>query len=199
MPFTPLTATHRLNFQYSVLGFTHTVKLYCKRQDPLIGGPALLNRDGTLTDVVDAAQGFWDDIRGNYSDSVAAPGCLFEERSGSLWLPITGVTVAGAGGSSTPPSPASQFTMLIRDTAFKKMRLTLMEMRHGYVGHSPSGLGIYTDLDVIANSYNGVGFGPHDPYMWQKSRGDNYILASGAIAGSTLDLNDKLKRRRGLE
>lgn len=196
---TPLTATHRFTMSYVVDGFTHIKRSYCKRQDPLIGGPAVLDRNGSLIDVVDAAQGLWDTFSQSLETTVPPPAVLFEERSGSLWLPVAAATVTGSGSSTNGVRLASQYTLVVRDTAFKKIRATWLEFSEAYVGHSPSGLGISTTLDVIANNYNGAGAIANHPFLWEKSRGDNYILASGAIAGGTLDLNDKIKRRRGLE
>jgi hypothetical protein len=196
---TPLTATHRFSFTYAVDGLQHVAIAYCKRQDPLIGGMGVANRDGSsLTSIGDAAQGYWDLMKQQMLGSVPVPTVLFEERSGLLWFPLAGVAVTGAAGAGAN-FHASQYTLVVRDTSFKKLRITWMEGALGYVGHSPSGLGLGAGADNIANGYNGVGFGAHDPYVWQKSRGDRYILAAGAIAGATLDLNDKLKRRRGLE
>lgn len=199
MPFTPLTATHRLQMQYVITGFTHTIHAYCERGADILGAKQLVDRDGILPlPFQDVAQEWWADVSLNLGEDVPPPVVLLQERSGLLWLPIDSFTPTGTGGSD-PSTLANQLTVVVRDTDFRKIRITVLETINGYVGHSPSGRGIDANIDAFCDAIDGVDTDIHAIYRWQKSRGDNFILATGAIAGATLDLNDKLKRGRGYE
>jgi hypothetical protein len=196
---TPLTATHRMDVSYFVSGELHHRHEYCKKGTTLFAGhPSVVLNDGTTEiDWRDAAQRLTDKI-GNWSLMDAHPTVALEERSGSVWNPVdfyTSTTLAETGTLA----PASQLTVVLRDTSFEKLRVTLMEGRTGYVGHSPSGLGINTEIDNVVAAWTTPGSDDFNPFNWAKSRGDRYLLSSGTCAGATLDLNDKLKRRRGLE
>lgn len=197
---TPLTATDRFEFEVFVSGLPHKIHAYCKRTVPLMGAEQIINRDGsTPMDAGDSAQGFWNGIRGIFDTTVVAPSVVLQNRSGIVWNPVASYTLTDAGSAGGSIYLASQLTVLINDTAFKKIRLTLMEPNEGYVGHSPTGLGITGTIDAMIPTFTDSSSASNSPFFWMKSRGDNYIAASGAVRGATLDLNDKLKRRRGLE
>jgi len=196
---TVLTATHRITISYIVAGSLHKYRAYCKRQDPLIGDPAVLDRDGGLITWTDAAEGLWGLVNQLYNTAVAAASALFEERSGAVWLPIASATLAAVGTDATPYAPAQQITWVIRDTAFKKIRAVWLETSQPYIGHSNTVTGLSAGVNQVGAAYQEEGAFTNNAFRWQKSRGDNYILATGAVAGVTFDLNDKLKRGRGLE
>lgn len=195
---TTLTATHRIFTQWINDGIIHDSIAYCERGTDIAGIPYLKDRDGVTelpwTDAIAQLRVALQSVVGN---TFAGLSHQLEERSGSLWFPVAfGTTLALSGG---PAQPASQFTLVLRDTSFLKIRVTLLECIHGYVGHSNTGLGINGAIDDFVGNYNGDGGGSDMPYRWQKSRGNNFILGVGSVAGGTLDLNDKMKRRRGLE
>lgn len=195
---TTLTATHRITLTYVCTGFTHLWRGFCKVGSTVLGVRQLVCRDG-ITEISwkDGIE-YWGSKVPEFADCDATMSALLEVRSGTLWNPLDAdaFTVGLFGGTF---APASQYTAVVRDTAFKKIRVVLMEGFNGYVGHAASGYGINAGLDDMSDVLNGNDADPLTNYQWQKSRGDNYILASGAIAGVTLDLNDKLKRARGLE
>lgn len=196
---TPLSAIHRLTLNYNVAGFSHVLRAYCARGADVSGVPQLLARDAvSLVSVPSAAQGLWDLIREVHPSGTLAATGFFEARSGLVWNPIIGLTPTGAGtgGAATL---AQQETITVRDANFNKIKVVIMESDQGYIGHSASGLGINSEVDDQITRLNGTDTDANAPFNWMKSRGNAYISATSPIAGVTMDLNDKLKRRRGLE
>lgn len=197
----PLLATNRITLSYTVIGFAHKMHAYCIRGfDTPAGVPQVTFRDGvTGLEWEDAAQGLWNAIRPMLEIPTAAATATFDELISLAWVPLAAAALTGAGQSSGSAKVASQATWVVRDTAFKFMRFIILEHTEGYVGHSPTGLTLGPTPANTTNDLNGVETLAGEPFNWQVSRGRRYILASGAIAGLTYDLNDKLKRGRGLE
>lgn len=192
-----LVAVDRITINYTVQALAHKQRFYVKQGTPIGGAAQLLDRDGsTLIPAEDAAQFAWDTMRDKFHTSVLAADYILEHRSGLNWNPVEANVLVGAGtGGNT--SVASQFTLVLRDTAFFKLHNLLLEHSEGYAGHSNTGLGLNTPLDnyVLALTTD---IDPNCQWHWAKSRGDRYILASGAGAGGTLGMNDKIRRARGL-
>jgi hypothetical protein len=197
----PLLATNRITVAYTCSGLQHKQRAYCIRGFDTGGGePQVTFRDGSTGLPWDAAaQGIWNATRAMMATSVAAATAIFEELVGLAWVPLAGVTLTGIGLAGGTPQPAQQASLVLRDTAFKFIRVILLETTQFYVGHSPTGLTLGADAAAWVNDYNGAETLAGEPFQWQVSRGKRYILASGAVAGVTYDLNDKLKRARGLE
>lgn len=197
---TTILATDRIELAYIVDGHEHKCRLYCKRVTTLTTGhQSVTARDGsTLLDWTECAQAVAAMIDA-YSRADANPlAALQTQGAPNVWNPIDffATSTPGHGGAY---QPASEITFVLRDTAFTRPKFVLMEGSSGYVGHSADGSGMPSAVVVLKNSLDGTSADPHDPYNWMKSLHDNYLLASGTIAGATLDLNDKLKRMRGLE
>jgi hypothetical protein len=195
----PLLANDRVKIDYYVDGQPHVVRMYCNRGTTSGSTYNLLARDlSTQLDWQPCIQQAWNCFVGLFYAGTPTPIATLESLSGSVWNPIDAFTLvnAGAGGSY---NPASQATWVVRDTAFKKIHLVLMEHRLGYVGHAGNGLGLAAITDVVTRDITGADGDAFGLFQWWKSRGNRYILPSGAIAGLTFDLNDKMKRRRNLE
>jgi hypothetical protein len=193
----PLLATDRIVFNIAVGGLAHKLVAYVKQAAPIMGVPQILDRDGITTHGWDgAAQYMWDLLVAIYDSTTPPAAAELQNRSGIVWNPVAGVTLT-SNGIGTGIALAGQLTYVLRDTAFKHIRYTLMETTLPYAGHEPNGFGLDVNADALltalTSNSNVVA-----PFNWQKSRGDRYILASGACAGGTLDLNDKLRRRRSL-
>lgn len=197
MPST-LTATHRIVAKWQNSGLEHVQRAYCELGTPIGGVQQLVSRDGVSPiPVPDAYQGMFDALSAILADTDAAISFSLEERTGLIWNPLDFDSIPPFTGRTLVP--ASQFTLVLRDTAFIKIRVVVLETAEGYVGHSASGLGINANTDDFTNNYNGnTGVGT-EPFFWQKSLVDNFILAGGSVAGGTYDLNDRAKRDRGLE
>jgi hypothetical protein len=121
-----------------------------------------------------------------------------QTRSGTIWNPIAFATLSGGGAGNASTKAASQATFVLRDSAFKKIRAMVLEHTEGYVFHSLDGTGGSSATQFWAGGYTGVDTNSNAMYRWVKSRGDRFILGTGMAAGLTFDLNDKLKRARGL-
>lgn len=196
MPST-LTATHRIVAKWQNTGLEHVARAYCKRGTPIVGIEQVVHRDGSSPiPITDAYQGMFNALSAIVADTDADISFSLEERTGLLWNPLDFGSIPPITGRTLVP--ASQFTLVLRDTAFVKIRVVVLETAEQYVGHSASGTGINANTNDFVNSYNNVSMSGIEPYFWQKSLVDNYILASGSVAGGTYDLNDRAKRDRGL-
>lgn len=197
----PLLATARLQFLYQVSGFNHRLNCYVAYND-VLGQHQMVDRDGITTVLWSlGGQYLWDKFRALYSAaSLAAPASLsLFQRSGSLWNLIDVTTLTGIGTSGGAFTAGNMYTWVLRDLQFKKLRFLSLENVYGYVGHWNNGLRGDAATDAVTNMLSGADASANAPYRWMKSRGDRFLAASGAVAGLTLDLNDKLKRARGYE
>lgn len=195
---TPLTATYRITMTYTPSPLTHKWRGYVK---PVAAGPqpwSLTTFDGLSVDTwVASIQAWWNVLRTfMYDTTTPAPDAVLEQHAGLLWVPLDFAALTGAGTLGVGNAAAQQTTIVVRDTAFAKMRIVLLEPNQPYLGHSSTGLGLTAGATAIANEYNGVANTPADPYNWQVSRGNRYVLRAGAISGLTFDQNRKLKRAR---
>jgi hypothetical protein len=199
---TPLTALFRITLTYVVAGLSHKVRAYVR---PVAVGaqPWVLN-DRTNTPMIitwrDVALGWWLHIFAPVmTSSVPGASAVLEQFVAGLWQPIDFYSVVQVGLDPAPPTLAEEATYVIRDTAFKKIRVILLETTQGYLGHSNTGMGVTGSFDVVTPYLNGATPVATSPWNWQVSRGNRYFLAAGAIAGLTLDQNRKLKRARHQE
>lgn len=194
----PLLATNRVTFTFTVSGLNHVQRFYCERAAPLLGVEQLADRDGIVTrDAQSCFDSGWQGIARVLGVLTTTATAILEEYSAPLWNPVAAFTVSAAGDQAAD-TPASQLTVVVRDTAFKKIRMTTMEPGLGYAGHSNTGYGFNVSADQYIDSITGADTDTFGIYRWAKSRGDRFIMASGMIAGATLDFNDKLKRSRNL-
>ncbi len=197
----PLLATAKLEFQYTVSTFVHRLNMYIAYND-VLGQHQMVDRDGITTILwTVGAQYLWDKIRAMYNPTaMPAPAQLsIFQRSGIFWNLIDIATLTGAGSSVGGETLANQYTWVLRDLQFKKLRFVLLEGINGYTGHWQNGLTPDPAMNAVTNALSGADANANAPYRWFKSRGDRFLAATGNIAGLTLDLNDKLKRARGLE
>jgi hypothetical protein len=196
---TPLVSSRRITLTYVVLGLSHKHRHYAVNADS--GGiRQVLHRDGTtVISWTDAAQALWDAIRQVLDNTVPAATALLEDRSGTLWLPTASATLSNAGQVSGVVNIASQITTVLRDTTFKKIRSIVLEHDEGYVGHSATGHTISSAVTSMVSALDGTVVSPAEtPFNWIVGRSENYILSSGAVAGVTLDSNDRIRRSRGV-
>jgi hypothetical protein len=196
-----LLATARIELSYVVNGLAHKLRHYCTIVY-VLGQPQVADRDGLNTLIWDAgvAQFWWNRVRGMLENGAVqgTAQAQLQSRSGTIWNPIAYATLSGGGAGNASTKSASQATFVLRDTAFKKIRAMILEHTEGYVFHSLDGTGGSSATLVWANAYTGADTDGNAMYRWVKSRGDRFILGRGSAAGLTFDLNDKLKRARGL-
>lgn len=200
---TPLTANYRISIAYVVRTIPHVWRGYCKRGADLSGIPSVIVRDGSTTiEWSHAAQGAWNVIRQILENETPAPNATLEHRltGTQVWETIDTAALESTGADTQDTSLASQLTVVLRDTANKKIRFVVLEHSRGYVGHAANHDGFGDPVKSLVKNLDGFVTDDNTiPFGWQVSRANNYIKATGACAGITLDLNDKVKRGRGLE
>lgn len=195
---TPLSATGRVTVPYTENGKTHKLRVYCSIANPTGPAPYLL-------DFRDATSGDWQvkvaSLQAKLAATMAAGASfgnpLLEYRTGILWSLLDSFPSATYTFPSDAYNPAVQVTAVLRDTLNKKTRFEMMEGRYAAPFHSIGSVGAPTAWANLASALSSAGGDPDDPYMWIKSRGDNY-LASASVVGITGTLNKKLRRARGL-
>lgn len=196
----PLTAAFRLNFAYTVQGLTHSLRMYCKAQVALTdnsGYGVLARDDSTIIGATDAAQGVWDGIRPFFSAAVLPPQVTVQARVLTQWNPVATPIVTGNGSAGGGSSPASQLTITLRTVTFDHLRVLVLEALGAipakYTGVIPFSLA-YPSLGTLWGSTapsNG-------PYHWQVGRDNQHVQAGQAFVSAATDLNDKVRRARGL-
>lgn len=195
---TPLAALWRITWPYLIGGVSHKVRLYVKSIGTVVGGVIqLTDRNLTDFDWTDAADDFVTMLSANMLDQSTSYGTvLLEQRSGALWN-LMDTHTPSPSGSLTPYHPGSQYTIVLRDTSFGKVKVVLLETVWPAPNHfvTPTG-----GTDSHEDAFMGVlsGTGTHYPYMWIISRGGHFLAVSGAFVGGTITLNRKVRRRRGL-
>lgn len=200
---TALVATHRITVSYADASQVHVIRAYCKPANMSATPPTIHHRNGSTTfSWVLAAQHLFSMIANILDNDFSPGGALLEENvvGTDTWTVVDTASLTGTGALGSGTLPASQYTLVVRDTEFRKIRVVVLDTAKHYTGHSASGLGIDTDTDTVANEYNGANASDDDsPYNWQVSRKNLFVKAVGAVAGGTYDLNDRVKRDRGLE
>lgn len=197
----PLLATNRVSLKYTVAGLQHVWRAYVNA-GALIGGfPSFVDRNGLNTSNWHAAYTAWWAILASMwpASAVPAPQATFEQLSGTLWNPIDVLTLPGGGSGGGVYQPAQESTWVIRDSAFKKLRIIFLEISQPYLGHAATGYALSVPTDNVTAGYDGTSTAAAMPFMWQVSRGNRYVLPSGSVAGLTFDQNRKLKRVRHYE
>lgn len=188
----------RLKFLYATQGENHVVHAYVVRGTDISGAPAVMYRDASNNLWTLAATAFWDFFRQVQGSDVTGATASFEHFASGVWNPVAFLTLTDGGSIGTLGTLAQQLTAVLRDTNNKKIRLCAMECALPYAGHSNDGSGLGSDVDSFIAGWNGTVVTGDAPYLWQVSVHNDYISTGGSIAGVTFDLNDKLKRRRGL-
>lgn len=192
---TVLVASWRITIPYTVTGQNHKVHAYARiaTTTPSFG---LRHRDLTTvipwTDAADQFNRYFGDA---FLPAAATWGTvLLEQLVGSLWQPQATHSVTGTQTGTT--IPASQVTVVLRDTTFKKIRLVALDTKYQPPirwANLPTGTVIDNNLVEWTGAYTDTA----SPFLWQVGRSNNFLQAD-PIAGISVDLNDKLRRARGL-
>lgn len=194
----PVLATHRMHFSYIVAGLTHTLNLFCSASGT--GTAALLNylAGGTLT----PQEG---------SDATAAgvaPFFASADFGGWAWALqkyVSGTWVTENSGSSSLTGTAavvtvkaSQMTIVLRDISNHFAKVVLLEGYFTPSYHFVSASALSGDIETVYNTFSKTsGSDPDRPALWMVSRGDNKLMDE-PLVGLTGDLNDRVRRSRGL-
>lgn len=197
---TPLTATYRVTFNYTVDGLHHKMRTY-------LGVAA--SGDVTGFNVVDrlavgtlglsvAMDALWTLFKPLYSAAhTTLDQAVLEQHVGIAWLPVATYQTAIVATGGALPTPAAQMTMSMRDTAFHKVRnLTLeSEVTIPLKTSIPAGFG--APFTAWANGFTQVQpFANSSPWLWVRGRSNLYL---GSFVSMVTDANDKLRRARGIQ
>ena len=194
---TPVTASWRFEFPIVVDGFIHRNHCYVKAQPSTLHPPydLVMNHSGvniTMQAAVDSYLTLW---KASYSVASTTFGAvLLQQLSGGAWLPVATITPTVAPTGAVPYVPASQMTVTARDSAFHKIKVVQLETVDGagtkYLPPSTGG-----SATVFAWYTDSSGSAPTDGSQWIVGRSNLYVTSCVSLV---TDLNDKIRRRRGI-
>src|SRR5215831_5907577 len=184
---TPLVSTHRITIEYHDASQSHKMRAYVKVASLTAVPPTLHMRDGSsVINWTDAATGLTAAASAILSNTFSFGGALLEQNipGTDTWFTIDTFAPGGTGSLGGATLPASQFTLVVRDTENRKIRVVVLDTAKHYTGHSQTGLGIDTDTTAVVHDYDGTDVATaSSPYNWQVSRKELFIKAVGSIAG----------------
>lgn len=195
---TPLSALGRIVFPYTISGLTHVFHAYV-RNPQVTGGQWKINTRATDANDLnweDAADALEATLANNMPTGATAGTAILQTRTGSLWLPQSFHTVPtwSPGASS---KPAVQVTIVLRDINFKKIKVVVLEGIEPAPEHETSPAGGTTNLQNLVKQFLSTFTVTNAPYNWMVGRGNQYINTAGFV-GTTITLNRKVRRARGL-
>lgn len=191
---TALVASWRVNLPYTVQGKLHRVRQYVRiaTTTPTF---TLRHRDGATTLLWSTMATQLASRLSNILPTGAAWGTAnLENLVGTLWqLNDTAAIAATPAGTW---DTCSELTAVLRDTTFKKIRLTMLDTNLTPPQHYAA-LGAVADIDNALGGFITGASNVNDPFYYVVGRSNNYLHAS-PISGITVTLNAKLRRARGM-
>jgi len=197
---TTLAALGRITISYQVdTVFTHKLRVYV-RNPQLVGAIWTINSratDANDTYWGDAAEGLQETLTYLLSAAAIFGASLLETRSGSVWQPRDTHGFARMHHGAGTLQPASQFTLTLRDTLFRKVKVVVLD------GTYP---GLAKSTDPAAGPASSDGFNAQfmagatvsvPPYTWMVGRGNTYLAVSPVVSWVAAT-NRKMRRARGL-
>lgn len=198
----PLTATHRLEFQYTVDGVLHKSHAYCHAIPSTLSDPTGfdLERRVPLTPIGAAAaiDAFWTNLNNIMASAQTSFGVtVLQVRAGTVFNPIAFRNTPVTPSQTGTYVKAAQVTVTFRGEDFSHLRVDILESllipgQHvaaiPTTGMEGGWMAGYDPLRAVAA----------DPYNWQMSRNQQFISGAGGFVALTTDLNDKIRRRRGI-
>lgn len=195
---TPILATHRLSFKYTVLGFQHKQRNYCSAipsSDP--SGYDLICRSPFgnvgLSTLPDQAFLAWDPFFN--SSTSTFDGADLEVYSGGEFIPIATATTVVTPSGVAADQPANGMVISGKDGVNKNMPVFLAEGLFGLPNKLSSYSAASTAQKLLIDYYYGVGNVPvaADAFAWRMSRGTGHAQRWLAFV---VDSNQKLRRMR---
>jgi hypothetical protein len=121
---------------------------------------------------------------------------VLELRSGISWLPIASILTAVAATAITPSVIGTGLYMVMRDTAFHKIKVYLAETVGAFPNKTNAPTGFGGGFATLAAEYTNSGSAVDtSPYAWVRGRSDLFINSFLSQVGAD---NDKTRRRRGI-
>jgi hypothetical protein len=180
---------------YQISELTHVARSYVEIQVLAGAASTLAVRSGGTPLLWTDAAARWVAQFGNILAAASTGmGVLLERFSGGVWLPVAAVSESLAGDGAL--TPCSQITMTLRDSAFEKVKVVVMDTNEA----APQKLSTPTSGNGGFDAWIAEYIGSVDDssaYNWLKSRGDRFLLANPFVSVA-VDLNDRVRRDRGL-
>lgn len=195
MAITPILADSQLDLSYTVKGFPHKMQLRCNRTSQTGGFWYLAQASGSGIKAADAADMMFTLLAPLYKPADAAfVGYQLQSYVSGAYFPLEQNATAVAPTDTNIVQVAQQATLTFLDSAFKKVKIILLENRQ-----TPANKYQYTDLSgaylalvdsVLDESDAGIG-------SWFCGRGDSPITKLSYLSLVTT-YNRRLRRKRGL-
>lgn len=194
----PVTGIGRITIPYTVSSLTHECRMYVMNPT-LAGSDWVIDLHPSISGTsvwTAAAQGLADAISYILATGTTPGTASLEELSGTGWLPrdTTTVTLPNLSGSA---ALASQVTLTLRDTAFTRPKIVVMECNN--VGPlkftSPTAGG--ANFDGFIDPFLGTSSVSGRPWAFMVNQHENWLLTNSFVS-CTITYNRKLRRARGL-
>lgn len=193
-----LISTARMQLSYTIAGLQHKLNLYVKNATPS-GGTYDIDVRPSVGGVITfdhAADGIADVLEELMPSGATLDSVALQLLTGSIWN-----SVYFANPSMTPSAntyvKAQQVTLVLRDTSFFKVKVITLEQTFPLPVHYSSYAALGGDTLNYVKEFTGNNTVTYPPFNWVVSRGERF-LADGPFVGLTTDLNDKVRRARGL-
>lgn len=197
---TPLSATGRISIPYTVAGKLHYQRVFVRGITP-VGATYNINSrtlDANDIDWQDAAEALVT-AAATYlgGTSVIMGEAILEQFSDPVWEPLQYHDVSGISLHAGTYEPAHQVTLVLRDKAFKKVKVVLAEDLVTQLFHFTSEGAAQNLVPDWVKEFTQNNTLTTAPYIWMVGRSDQY-LADNPLVGCTGTYNRKFRRARGL-
>lgn len=194
----PLLVTWRMKFSYIVRSLTHVMNIYCDAA--AVGSVYVINANaGGVLDLQDCADAVGSKMAPCFLDAdLTSINYQLQEKVGFAWITRASGTVSGTPATTGTTQPASQCTLVLRDISSHFAKIILLETKIPAPYHIISRLDLDQPLKDFYDLFSAdSGTVANRPSLWMLSRGGNALM-SQPLVGATGDLNDKVRRARGL-
>jgi len=197
---TTLAALGRITISYQVDStFTHKLRAYV-RNPQLVGSNWMINSRTTDSNDLDwtfAADGLMETMTYLLTLAALFGAALLETRSGSVWQPRATFTFTRTHHGSGTLQPAAQYTLTLRDTLFRKVKVILLDdIYPGLAKSTDPDAGIAASDNFNLQFRSGATV-TAPPYSWMVGRGNTYLAVSPVVSWVAAT-NRKMRRARGL-
>lgn len=199
----PLTATYRLDLTIDVSSQIHKQRFYVEASPSILSadGYYLFDRSGIASiQPRDAAAVWWSAIKEWFNTSVGPATWILYNFVAGAWNPVASGALTGNGTSTAPIEFASQVTISLRTSTFKRIRMVILEQSLlVQAGKSYTYSALHTVAPNTADAIFGTFGGGASFQAWVRSRNKKELDGSNPLVSFTFDLNDKVRRARGLQ
>jgi hypothetical protein len=194
---TALVPTWRITVPYTATGRQHKLRMYIPTCTPAGASYTFTDRLAATVDWGDAVEGLATNLQNVMSTGTTLGDALLEELVAGIWLPRGNHTILAAFAPSAAPVLSSQWTLVLRDTNFKKMKVILLDVRVVPPAHATSVATCDAQSQFLVKNFTPAATAANPPYNWMIGRSGAFINTAPFV-GLTLALNRKIRRARGL-